>query len=251
MTSSHQHAARALLANHYLIIPIKPNEKRPGISGWQNARLGASDVPRLWSNGAGIGVLCGVGAQPVVAVDIDVLAEDFADTIERWCELELGPTIVRIGRAPKRLLVYRAAGTGWPKLTSPMFYDASGTSHKIEVLCRGQQFVAYGQHPDTGRTFEWVDLLGGMTGVAAPDLPVVQHDALLELIERFRVAAGARGWTEKRGDRAGRREPDLAAPLREAPRLHMTDSHEYDALDELVASSAIDAGNERGGDGDG
>ena len=53
----------------------------------------------------------------------------------------LGQTpAIRIGRAPKRLLVYRAAepfaGFKYPP---------------IEVLGLGQQFVAYGLHPDTGR----------------------------------------------------------------------------------------------------
>ena len=57
----------------------------------------------------------------------------------------LGDTpCLRIGRAPKRLLVYRAA--------TPF---AGRKRHPLELLARGQQFVAYAVHPDTGRPYEW------------------------------------------------------------------------------------------------
>ena len=50
------------------------------------------------------------------------------------------PRPLRIGKAPKRLLVYRTAA------------PFKGIKrHPLEVLCLGQQFVAYAVHPETGR----------------------------------------------------------------------------------------------------
>ena len=59
--STYQQTARRLLANNYLIVPIHPGQKRPMGANWQNARLSAMDVPRVWANGAGIGILCEIG----------------------------------------------------------------------------------------------------------------------------------------------------------------------------------------------
>ena len=74
----------------------------------------------------------------MIGIDIDVLhSEPLAVAIEALAKRMLGDTpAVRIRRAPKRLLVYRAAqpfkGFKYPP---------------IEVLGLGQQFLAYGIHP--------------------------------------------------------------------------------------------------------
>lgn len=59
---------------------------------------------------------------------------------------KLGVTpFVRVGRAPKCLLLYRAAGKPFP------------TKHigKVDVLGTGAYFVASGIHPDTGQPYQW------------------------------------------------------------------------------------------------
>ncbi len=90
---------------------------------------------------AGVGVVCG----PVVAVDIDVMDPALALEIERLARARLGDTTaLRIGRAPKRLLVYRAAEPFAGIRRAP-----------LEVLGLGQQFVAHAIHPDTGRPYDW------------------------------------------------------------------------------------------------
>lgn len=196
--TSFQNTARTLLANDYLIVPIKARDKRPAMSRWQDARIAAGDVPRLWSNGAGVGVLCGVGAQPICAVDIDIRDHAAALELERWCEQHLGGTAVRIGEAPKRLLVYRAAEPGWRKLSTKVWIDeVLGTENKVEVLGLGQQFVAYGIHPGTGREFDWIDGLDGLAGLTARDLPVADHEALEELLRVAEGIAARLGWVVK------------------------------------------------------
>ena len=105
---------------------------------------------------AGVGIVCG----PVVAVDIDITDPELALELERLCRARLGDTpALRIGRAPKRLLVYRAAAPFAGIRRAP-----------LEVLGLGQQFVAHAIHPDTGRPYEWpeeslADLdIGGSAG---------------------------------------------------------------------------------------
>jgi len=144
-----------LVANGYPIVPIQPGTKKPGCyrgGQWRDypdwTRHAARATTELelaqWSAwpDAGIGVVGG----PVAAVDIDI-ADDtgLAHRIEQLARQRLGDTpALRIGLPPKRLLVYRAA------------VPFKGIRrHPLEVLCLGQQFVAYAIHPTTGRPYDW------------------------------------------------------------------------------------------------
>ncbi len=76
----------------------------------------------------------------VIGVDIDILDNSLALRVKQVFIDRLGFTpLQRVGKAPKVLLVYR--------VSSPM---TKLSLHPIEVLASGQQFVAYGIHPDTG-----------------------------------------------------------------------------------------------------
>lgn len=108
----------------------------------------------------------------MIGIDIDLLAsEEIARAIEALAKQRLGDTpAVRIGRAPKRLLVYRAvapfAGFKYPP---------------IEVLGLGQQFVVYGIHPDTGQPYEWpVDSLADLNLDELPAITEAQARAFAE-----------------------------------------------------------------------
>lgn len=192
-----QKQGRALLGNGYLIVPIKPGHKRPALSNWQHARLGTSDLSA--HPGHGVGILTGQGAHPIAAIDIDTLDEELAKRFVDWCQEHLGDTCERIGRAPKILLPYRAAREGWGKATSAWFEDATGERHRVEVLGKGQQFVAYHTHPDTGQPYEWVDLLGGLEHVRADLLPVITEDQVAEALRTFETMAEAAGMHRAQG----------------------------------------------------
>lgn len=191
MTSHFQDHGRALLGNGYLIIPIKPGHKRPALDNWQTARLGAADLSRYASHG--VGVLCGQGAQPIAAIDIDTTDEFLASRFTAWCQEHLGLTAERVGNAPKILLAYRAEQEGWGKATGAWFEDLAGDKHRLEVLGKGQQFVAYHIHPDTGRPYEWVDLFGGLDAMHASDLPVITAAQVEEALQVFEVMAAEVG----------------------------------------------------------
>lgn len=165
---TYQQIAPNLLAMGYAPIPILPGTKRPAVEGWTTAP-GEGDVA-LWARecpDGGVGLICGA----IVGIDIDVLDERLSADLERLTRDRLGDTpLVRIGMAPKRLLVYRVAMPfrGWKR-------------HPLEVLAAGQQFVALAVHPDTGQPYQWPD--ASPVGVPPGDLPVVTEDMVRDWLE--------------------------------------------------------------------
>lgn len=200
MSNEFQTNGRALLGNGYLIIPIKPGHKRPALDQWQTSRLGAGDLGKF--NGCGVGVLCGQGAHPIAAIDVDTLDEGLAVAFVAWCQQHLGMTCERVGLAPKILLPYRAASEGWGKATGAWFEDLTGERHRLEVLGKGQQFVAYHVHPDTQRPYEWIDLLGGLESVRADELPIISEAQVAAALEKFEELALVAGLTRVLGSAA-------------------------------------------------
>ena len=241
MSSDFQTHGRALLGNGYLIIPIKPGHKRPALDNWQTARLGAGDLTRYPNHG--VGVLCGQGAQPVVAIDVDTTDAELAARFVAWCQEHLGATCERVGNAPKILLAYRAESEGWGKATGAWFEDLGGARHRLEVLGKGQQFVAYHIHPDTGEPYEWVDLFGGLDAMRAGDLPVITEAQVEEALQVFEAMAAEAGLVRVSGSKtkAGGMtsapvddplmayEPPVGIELVEARRLvAYVDNEDYD-----------------------
>lgn len=241
MSSDFQTHGRALLGNGYLIIPIKPGHKRPALDNWQTARLGAADLTRYPAHG--VGVLCGQGAQPIAAIDVDTMDEGLAARFVAWCQEHLGATCERVGFAPKILLAYRAESEGWGKATGAWFEDLGGARHRLEILGKGQQFVAYHIHPDTGEPYEWVDLFGGLDAMQARDLPTITEAQVEEALQVFEVMAAEAGLVRVSGSRnkAGGMtsapeddplmayEPPVGIELTEARRLvAYVDNDDYD-----------------------
>jgi hypothetical protein len=143
-----------LVDNGYPILPIMPGTKKPGqfkrgawrdYPGWTRHGMRPTSEHELvvWNGwpDAGIGIATGT----VIGVDIDVRHDDIASRLEQRARELLGDTpAVRFGLPPKRLLVYRT--------NEPI---SGMKAHPIEVLGLGQQFVAFADHPDTGRPYHW------------------------------------------------------------------------------------------------
>jgi hypothetical protein len=167
-----------LLDGGFRPIPIEPRKKSPGRidnrGGWINLaweRYKTAPVTpaivRMWGGWpeCGIGIICG----DVVAVDIDLNDEAQCDLAYGIFNRMLGATpAVRIGRPPRRLLVYR---------TDVPFRKIS--AGPVEVLAEGQQFVAYGIHPD-GHEYHWpAERLHELT---MADLPTVTEAQVREAV---------------------------------------------------------------------
>ncbi len=189
-----------LLAGGYNIIPIAPREKWPGRIdsrgqwtrlAWDRykAQPATANIVKMWASWpeCGIGIVCG----QVVAIDIDLDDEALVDLAYGIFNKHLGVTLcVRIGRAPRKLLVYR---------TEAPFRKVS--AGPIEVLADGQQFVGYGIHP-AGHEYRWVG--ERLDEVALEFLPLVDEhmvrlavQAVLEALPDG-VTRGARAPQEAR-----------------------------------------------------
>lgn len=174
-----------LIDNGYSIIPIMPGSKKPGVwsssAGWRNMQSWERylDQPanayqvNLWKRwpGAGIGIMCG----DVIGFDIDTLDEELSFRLRACIVGVLGETpAVRVGRAPKMMLNYRAVGGRMRKRrVGP-----------LEVLGEGQQFVAYATHPDTGKPYQWP--LEHLADIPLEDLPPCTAEQLEEVLRRVR-----------------------------------------------------------------
>ena len=197
--SNFREQGKKLLAYNYLVVPIKQGEKRPALKDWQDARISASDLLKFPS--CGIGVLTGQGQFPICAVDIDVLDEQFANEYADWCRDNLGVSCERVGKAPKLLIVYRAEEANWGKSISGWFATPEEaqkpfkemSKQRLEVLGKGQQFVAYHIHPDTGKEYEWVDFFGGISEFSANTLPVVTKEQIALAVSVFEEMAQKHG----------------------------------------------------------
>ena len=107
-------------------------------------------------------------------LDIDVPVPELAAEIETLAISMLGPTSLRrIGQAPKSLLAYRTIAPV-AKMATPELFLPDGTKLQVEILGAGQQFVAYGEHPDTGHEYVWPET--GPDVVARADLPVANEE---------------------------------------------------------------------------
>ena len=171
-----------LVTNGYGILPIGPGTKKPG----QFKRGAWADYPEwnrhterpttevevtTWATWpeCGIGLVGGT----VAAVDIDVVEDaELALQIEHLARDRLGDTpALRIGKAPKRMLIYR---------TATPFRGIK--RHPLEVLCLCQQFVAYANHPDTGAPYAWPE--EGLADLDITELPEITAEMARSFLDK-------------------------------------------------------------------
>lgn len=187
-----RHHGKTLIDHGYNIISIAPGKKAPGFDGWEKTRSDQAQLKKWIENGRGThGV--GILTAHTPAVDIDVLDEDLAAILEAWCLEHLGAAPVRIGQAPKRLLLYRTDAP-FRKVTSKTYLNEWEERCRIEVLGDGQQFVAYHRHPETHQPYRWVTRQTPLN-TPAGDLTPITADQLADLVKLFEQEAEARGWT--------------------------------------------------------
>lgn len=191
--------ALALVANGYRIIPIEPGGKAPAAGkDWQNLHATEAQVRKWGANGlanANIGII----TENTPAIDIDIYDAEVADRMEQWvldniAGSENAPR--RVGRAPKRLLLFRADEPF--RKQQAEYIDPQGQKHKLEVLGAGQQFVAYGIHPDTKRPFDWTTFDQPLD-LEADDLPVLTLDDARAAVSAFEHICAELGWRRVSG----------------------------------------------------
>ena len=115
------------------------------------------------------------------AADIDILSDpQLARHVHALAFKHLGVTpFIRIGRAPKLLLVYRCLPGS---IRSVSFKSAAGNNDGIDILATARNFTSFGIHPDTRRPYVWVGPANPLddTPADAPLVAQAQVDAFLD-----------------------------------------------------------------------
>jgi hypothetical protein len=168
-------APRLRAAGWKALIPLQPSEKRPVFAAWQfynrtppaEAKIAhwAATLPQ-----AGIGLA--YGPDEVAGVDLDFLDAPAAEATLNITIGVLGATpLVRIGRAPKKLLLYRLP----PGLPVP-----GKNFGGFELFSRSGQTVLFGRHPD-GFDYRWPG--ESPLTVAPADLPEITSQSLADWLQ--------------------------------------------------------------------
>jgi hypothetical protein len=144
------------------------------VSQWQKYDYAPVDDSRFAHYGTGI--LTGA----VLGVDIDAPDPEVVRDLLTWLLKRYGVVPVRFGNKPKALALYRAAQPPMTKRQTPV-YKRGDLKGKVEVLARGQQFVAYAVHPETKQPYEWRG--GDPLTVSVEKLPVLTPEQVSEIIE--------------------------------------------------------------------
>lgn len=167
--------------NGFRIIPVAARGKFPAtpshdftkwfpLKDWQNLYNINPDFAAKWPESS-IGIVTG----HVVALDIDIMDADAVGMVKRLAIEKLGYTpLIRQGEAPKIIMVYRT--------DTPFGKHKSG---KVEVLADGQQFVAYGIHPRTGKPYEWLNPDAEPTNTDVSELPLITEKQVIDFLDEI------------------------------------------------------------------
>lgn len=146
-------------------LPLKPDTKQPADIGWP--RLNQAPLP---ANELGLmerqfhGCACGIAIpNSLLAVDIDVLDEAVSAEIQDISTHIFGKTpLIRIGMAPKCLLIFRSDGT-----------TTSRKPHPVEIFSGSGQIAAFGIHAKTQQPYWWPEQSLLDLRSDSPEIPLV------------------------------------------------------------------------------
>jgi hypothetical protein len=173
---------KRLLAAGFWPLPV--NGKVPPIAGWQDIAATPTIIDRWteqWPDSTNTGLL----TRTTPAMDIDIMHPEAAAAFEDLAReqfAEHGCFLVRIGKPPKRALLFRT-DEPFKKITRSFSYPNCDPKYppRIEILANGQQIVVFGTHPETKRAYSWH---GGKPGkIKREDLPYIREGDVLAFLD--------------------------------------------------------------------
>lgn len=177
--------AQRLITVGYSPLPIAPGQKRPDLTGWQQAAGEQMSGELLGNfihqNRHGLGVACGFGG--LVAIDIDTEDPDIMAAVRTALPES---TVAKRGKKG-RTDFYRAA----VEIKNAKIKESGSKSPIVEILSTGNQTVIPPTiHPETGLPYEWLTLIP-LWEISPLGLPMITPDH----VEQLRRALLP--WTEK------------------------------------------------------
>jgi hypothetical protein len=205
MTATVLEVRQALVDHGYVPIPVIG--KVPPFKSWQKIDDVSPAMLQAWNRNFPRATNTGILTKHTPTLDADILNEPAAIAIEELVRErfeERGYVLPRIGRPPKRAIVFRTLDP-FAKITVNLTAAGGSTGEKIEFMCDGQQIVAAGIHPDTGKPYVWP--LGNPIDIAHDDLPYISEAEAKQLVEDI-VGLLCRDFGYSRGsDRPNRSKP--------------------------------------------
>jgi hypothetical protein len=154
--------------------PLPLIGKAPALREWQK-RIDTSEGDiQTWSKVYPNATNTGVLTRLVPTLDLDIVDEDAIRTIEELVRAnheEHGLVLMRTGKPPKLAIPFQTDepfGKIIANLVAP-----NGSTHKIEFLGNGQQVVAAGVHPETGKPYRWHG--GDLCNTRRDELPYIRE----------------------------------------------------------------------------
>src|SRR6516164_1188844 len=172
---------QALVNRGYTPIPV--TGKIPPFKKWQKVGNVSRPMLEAWDKNWPRATNTGILTEYTPTLDADILSEPAAVAIENLVRERFkgrGHVLPRIGKPPKRAIVFRTA-TPFAKITVNLVAVNGGTGEKLEFMCRGQQVVAAGIHPETGDPYTWP--FGNLIDIARDDLPEISEAEAKQLVD--------------------------------------------------------------------
>lgn len=224
-----------LLLKGYDILPIPLGAKHSvGVKDWGNLKV-TEELLAGWVDAGYEGISLKAALFP--ALDIDVLDEDVANQLEEWARENLGQTPVRVGRAPRRLLMFGAISPTLKKRRSATYIDPQGIEHSVELLGAGQQYAIYAIHPDTHKPYEWKG--GSPLTLELFDLPEITPEGVDAFFSFFESIVPAT-WSKIRAKTEARSSADGVAVEDALARAKPTISISREELEMALANINAD-----------
>ena len=152
--------------------PLALNGKIPASKGWQNTYDLDEDYIRSWATSWPSYTNTGILTKPTPCLDLDVLNPELVEALEEHIHdqsIDRGPILRRVGKAPKLCIPFRSESP-FKKIRRDLIAP-DGSEQKIEFLADGQQFVAFGIHPETHKPYSWHGHYSPLT-VSRDELPL-------------------------------------------------------------------------------
>jgi hypothetical protein len=145
-----------LLNGGYAPIPVMG--KAPQLKSWQQKFDTNPEEIRLWDKLFPYAQSTGVLTCNNPAFDIDIRDEPAAQAVEdlvrEWLGDREGEFLVRVGKAPKRAILFQTTEP-FSKIQISLQAPDGSTDPKLEFLGGGQQIVVLGIHPETQQPYIW------------------------------------------------------------------------------------------------
>lgn len=170
--------APTLRKNGWRPLPGYQDTKRPSINGWNNycSRQWEHDELQEIMSGQGKKegkMVCLAVQREIVAIDVDVEDTDTVNFVVEKLKDRFGTTpLIRIGRNPRCLFVYRSDGT-----------IRSRKHHPIEIFSGSGQFVAFGYHAGAGKDYEWPIKSPRDLSADDPSIPIISQQQIDRFLE--------------------------------------------------------------------